>query len=202
MRLWALLVVALLLASAACDDDDPDAGSPTDTAAPTPTITATQTATPSATAPPIDTATPAPPPDDFSRGTPLGRQTGGATCDFLFPDVEGLEVGQIVDDVFVCIALPKPGASVGDSLEVRDFEAGAFEQHVVIELRLASGTVVARTFAVANAPDVGLVVGEWTATLSLPTGATFDTATLAAFAESARDGSIDFGGAVTVGGHP
>jgi hypothetical protein len=55
------------------------------------------------------------------------------------------------------------------------------------------------TFTTANAPDVGLIVGEWSVTLEVPTGADLEGATLAAFATSAQDGSIDFGGEIALG---
>jgi hypothetical protein len=48
--------------------------------------------------------------------------------------------------------------------------------------------------ATANAPDIGLIVGAWSVTLPI----TGPPSTLAAFATSAQDGSIDFGGAIAV----
>ncbi|MDA1061438.1 MAG: hypothetical protein O2895_00750 [Chloroflexi bacterium] len=203
-RTLALAIAAIVLLIAACDDDDED---PTLAATSTGTATATAAArTPTATAigTPAATGTgiPVPPPDDFSRGVPLGRQTGGATCDFLFPDIERPVVGDGVADVFVCIDEPKPGASVADSVEVRGLSAGSFEQNVVIELRDAGGNVVARAAATANAPDLGLFVGEWATTLAVPANADLAGSTLSAYAEDARDGSVAFGGEIALGGSP
>lgn len=152
------------------------------------TVTPSTTATATATATEVGTEAP-------SVGTALGRQAGGGTCDALFPG--GLEVGQVVEDVFVCIGSPAgPGASVGGAVTVSGYQAGAFEQNVVVEVRDASGAALARAATTANAPDIGLVVGAWTVELEVSGG---EPASIAAFAESARDGSIDFGGAIEVG---
>lgn len=173
------LVLLFPLLLIACDDDD-DVGDATPSPDQTPAVNGTPPSTPG--------------PD---AGTPLGRQTGGATCDSLFPDEEP-DVGQTVEDVFVCIAEPEPGAMVGGDIEVRGFQAGAFEQNVEIELRGSDGAVLAADFTTANAPDIGLVVGEWTATLTVPNTAPLGDGTIAAFSRSPRDGSIDFGGEIPV----
>lgn len=162
---------------------------------PTVTETPAQTEAP-ATNTPSMTTTPATTPQATAvAGNALGRQTGGATCNALFPQGEP-DVGQMVDNVFVCIAEPDPGATVQGTIDVRGFQAGAFEQTVAVQLRGPSGDVIAQTSAIANAPDVGLIVGEWTATLDVPSDAPAGEGTLIAFSASARDGSVDFGGEI------
>jgi len=180
------VVVIALVGVAGCfgGDDETLTPTPTTVASVTATVAATGTVTPT----PTGTATEAP-----SMGTALGRQTGGGSCDALFPS--GLEVGQAAEDVFVCIDGPAPGASIGTSVTVSGYQAGAFEQNVVVEVRDASGAALARQATTANAPDIGLVVGAWTVDLDVSGGV---AASIAAFAESARDGSIDFGGEIEV----
>ncbi|MEZ4503732.1 MAG: Gmad2 immunoglobulin-like domain-containing protein [Dehalococcoidia bacterium] len=197
---WGLgLVLAASMMLVACGGEgDDDTSTPTESATATATAsetstatgtaTATETATESATSTETATATEAPP-----TGEALGRQNGGATCDALFPD--GLEVGQDVEDVFVCIDSPAPGASVGTSVTVSGYQAGSFEQNVVVEVRDASGDAIVRDATTANAPDIGLIVGAWTIDLDVSGG---EPASIAAFSESARDGSIDFGGEIEV----
>jgi hypothetical protein len=186
LELAGAAVASLLVAACGGNDATPTA---TEASTGTPTITATAAATetPTATATATVTLTTAP-----SSGTALGRQTGGGTCDALYP--RGLVVGQAVEDVFVCIEAPAPGASVGSHVTVSGFQAGAFEQNVGVEVRDASGTALARTAATANAPDIGLIAGAWTVELDV----SGTPASIAAFAESPRDGSIDFGGAIEV----
>lgn len=201
-RLGITIVAGLSLAFAvACNDEE----EPTPTTTPTTEVTATTEATPDATATTEATATAeataapteteAPGGDVDPAGTALGRQTGGGTCDALHPD--GLEVGQEVEAIFICIGAPAPGDSVSGSIEVQGFQAGAFEQNVVIELRDADGAVLAETFTTANAPDIGLIAGEWTATLEVPDTAA-GTGSIAAFSESAETGNLDFGGEIAV----
>ena len=204
--LGLLAIVALIFAFTGDDEEEPTP-TPTSTATATTTATATatseatETATATATTEPTETATATatatstPGGDVDPAGTPLGRQTGGGTCDALYPD--GLEVGQEVEDVFICIASPAPGDAVSGSIEVNGFQAGAFEQNVVIELRDADGAVLAETFTTANAPDIGLIAGEWTATLEVPDTAT-GTGSIAAFSASAETGNLDFGGEIAV----
>jgi len=190
--LMAAAALALLV-GVACDDGD----EPTPTATATATITVTSTATVAptntATAEPDETAEPGEVP---AAGMALGRQTGGATCDALFPD--GLENGQEVDDVFVCLDAPVPGDAVGASIEVSGFQAGAFEQNVVIEVWDAAGNMLARTATTATAPNMGLIAGQWSATIALEGAPPSETISVVAYNASARDGSIDFGGQVDV----
>jgi len=190
---WGLgLVLAASMILAACGGDDDETATPTETA--TATATASETSTPTETATTTETATSTGSPTEApSTGEALGRQTGGATCDALFPD--GLEVGQTVEDVFVCIDSPAPGAGVGTSVTVSGYQAGSFEQNVVVEVRDASGDALARGATTANAPDIGLIVGAWTIDLEVSGG---EPTSIAAFSESARDGSIDFGGEIEV----
>jgi hypothetical protein len=194
-----LLAGAALVFAVACEDEEDPTPSPTSTATveTTATAEATEPATATATAEPTETAeataeATATPDDDGDVGTPLGRQVGGATCDSLYPD--GLEVGQEVEDVFICISDPAPGDSVGDSIEVSGWQAGSFEQNVIVEVRDADGTVLVRTPTTANAPELGLIAGEWSVTVELTEAAATETGVLAAYTESARDGSLDFGG--------
>ncbi len=199
----ALVAGAALVFAVACEsEEDPTPTSTatvettataeaTDTATSTPeaTETAEATETVEATATAETTSTPG---GEGDVGTPLGRQIGGAICDALYPD--GLEVGDEVENVFICISDPAPGASIGDSVEVRGFQAGSFEQNVIVEVRDADGTVLAKTPTTANAPDLGLIVGDWSVTLQLTEAPATETGVLAAYTESARDGSLDFGG--------
>ena len=188
---YGLVVVAALtlLIGAACEDEEEV--TPTATSAVTSTVTNTpDDTTATATAEPTETAEPS------DAGTPLGRQTGGATCDALFPD--GLEVGDETEGVFVCLNAPDPGDTVGSIIEVSGFQAGAFEQNVVIEVWDADGNVLAQTSATANAPSMGLFAGEWSATVELEAAPPSEDISVVAYNASARDGSLDCGGQVHV----
>lgn len=202
-RTGALLAGSLLLLLAvACGGDEEASPTPTETATETPTSAQTatppETATPTPTMTETPTETPAgsPTPDAAGQGTALGRQTGGATCDALYP--EGLEVGQEVEDVFICIAEPEPGATVDGEITVRGYQAGSFEQNVIVELRDGQGGVLRQVPTTANAPDLGLIVGEWSVTLTLDAPPPSGAGSIAAFTGSARDGSLDFGGEIPV----
>jgi len=192
---------AALVFAVACEDEEEPTPTPTSTATVEATTTseATETATATSTAEATETAeatgtaeATSTPGGEGDVGTPLGRQIGGATCDALYPD--GIEVGDEVDGVFICINDPAPGASVGDSIDVTGFQAGSFEQNVIVEVRDADGTVLAKTPTTANAPDVGLIAGAWSVTLQLSETPATETGVLAAYTDSPRDGSLDFGG--------
>lgn len=187
---YGLVVVAALtlLTGAACEGEEEV--TPTATTVVTSTATSTPDDTATATVEPTETA------DPSDAGTALGRQAGGATCDALFPD--GLEVGDDTEDVFVCLNAPYPGDTVGSTIEVSGFQAGAFEQNVVIEVWDADGDVLARTSATANAPSMGLFAGEWFATVELDAAPPSEDISVVAYNASARDGSLDFGGQVNV----
>lgn len=132
-------------------------------------------------------------------GTSLGRQTGEAVCSDRFPS--GAAVRTEVDDVFVCISMPAPGAVTPSLVNVRGYAAGAFENSIVVEVLDNAGAVIEMKPVTVSAPDIGLVVGEWSTTLNaapLLAAATSAPATIRAYATSAQDGSLDFGARVPV----
>ena len=172
MRATVTIAAAAALAAACSGGDAPDQ----------PTEQPRTAATPAATA----TVRPSPTP----ALTPLGD-----TCDSLFP--EGLEVGQVVDDKFVCFTSPLAGEPVGGLVSVAGFSAGAFEASIVVELRDAVGNVLAMQPVQVAQPEIGLYAGDWSVTIEVPPPGTAGGA-IVAYATSPRDGSIDFEASMAV----
>ncbi len=128
---------------------------------------------------------------------PLAAALDDRGCAERFP--AGLETGQAVAEAFACIGNPPLGAPLAaGTIVVTGFSAGAFESSIVVQLTLSDGTVLDATPVQVLQPEIGLFVGPWTATLTVPAGLTGQTGAIEAFAISPRDGAIAFGGAILI----
>jgi hypothetical protein len=114
------------------------------------------------------------------------------SCAERFPG--GLSPGEAVAESFVCIDVPASGAALSPGLvAIAGYSAGAFEASIIVELRGSDGAILDAQPVQVDQREIGLFAGTWTVQLRVPADIDAESGTVAAFAISARDGSVDFG---------
>jgi hypothetical protein len=165
---WPAAISRLALAAALLNACAQEAEAPTAAITATATISAT-----SALPPPAGTA---------PGGTPSGY---AASC------AAGYPWGRQVTRAFVCIEAPQSGTTVtrGQSVMIRGYAGGSFENNVVVELHDANGNVPVKEPLTYTAPDVGMP-GFWEIRVLVPVGMPLGPARIVVYFASPRDGGI------------
>ena len=211
-RAAPLLLLLLAFALAACDaprapevtaTPSPTATlSPTATASATPSATATPTSAPSPTTTPSATSTPAPTATptgavDVTKPPP-GYEAGCASA--ILPWSEAIALRQpsgaiFTGKTFVCFDAPKPGDTVGARITARAWAAQPFEANLVYELLDANGkqVIVQPSTVGIRAPGYEELFFWWGSSevvLDVPASLPDGPATIRAYFDSPRDGSV------------
>jgi hypothetical protein len=165
---WRAVMSCLVLAAAllnACAEE---------AEAPTAAITATATISATSALPPA-----------------TGTAAGGAPSGYATSCAAGYPWGRQVTRAFVCIEAPNSGSMVtrGQSVVVRGYAGGSFENNVVVELHDANGNVPVKEPITYTAPDVGMP-GFWETRVPMPVGVPLGPARIVAYFASPRDGGI------------
>jgi hypothetical protein len=77
----------------------------------------------------------------------------------------------------------------GQTVTLRGYAGGSFENNVVIELLDADGNVPVREPLTYVAPEIGMP-GAWEARVPVPVGIPLGPARISAYFESPRDGGV------------
>lgn len=134
---------------------------------------------------------------DDADATPTSEATATATATPLASCAADVPRDTQVSERFVCIDWPVEGGTVQQAVAVAGYSAGAFENTIVVQVLDSGGAILATGPAITVAPDLGMV-GPWSIVLIVPPQPAGSTGTIHAFADSPRDGAVEFEDAIAI----